>query len=52
MNVWRQAANMTDSERGAIYLLEKFKGKKIGAALLKLGMKQLLEWKDLHSFAR
>jgi len=31
-------------ELGAIYLLEKFKGQRIGAALLKMGMKQLLEW--------
>lgn len=32
-------------ELGAIYLLEKFKGKGIGAALLKLGMQQLVAWK-------
>jgi ribosomal protein S18 acetylase RimI-like enzyme len=32
-------------ELGAIYLLEKFKGKKIGAALLSVGMKKLIEWK-------
>ncbi len=31
-------------ELGAIYLLEKFKGKGIGAALLKSGMKQIMEW--------
>ena len=30
-------------EVGAIYLLEKFKGKKIGAALLKVGMNELIK---------
>jgi len=31
-------------EVGAIYLLEKFKGRGVGAALLKMGMQQLMEW--------
>ncbi len=30
-------------EVGAIYLLEQFKGKKIGAALLKIGMQELIK---------
>lgn len=37
-------------EVGAIYLLEKFKGQKIGFALLKMGMQQLIEWKFTKAY--
>ncbi len=39
----RDASMNGYGEVGAIYLLEKFKGKKIGAALLKLGMSELIK---------
>lgn len=39
----RDASMSGYGEVGAIYLLEKFKGKKIGAALLKSGMNELIK---------
>lgn len=40
----REPAFKDHGELGVIYLLEKYHGLGIGFALLKIGMKQLLEW--------
>ena len=46
----RDPSMLEFGEVGAIYLLEKYKGQKIGFALLKMGMQQLMEWKFTKAY--
>lgn len=46
----RETSLKTHGELGAIYLFEKFKGQGVGAALLKMGMQQLISWNYTQAY--